>query len=94
MLSMADVKEVLKELTVDEKEALRDRIKTFMGYKDEIDDLRDSMKEQVQAAKSDIKSIDKKDTAKIFSYFRKNATPAELRIDADAIEDLNAEFNS
>ena len=45
MLSMADVKDVLKELTADEKEALRDRIKTFMGYKEEIDDLRDSMKE-------------------------------------------------
>ena len=92
MLSMADVKDVLNELTLDEKTQLHDRIKTFMGYKNEIDDLRDSMKEQVQTAKDEIKSIDKKDTAKIFSYFRKNATPAELRMDADAIEDLNAAF--
>jgi len=92
MLSMTDVQAVLSELTPDEKAQLHDRIKTFLGYKDEIVELRESMKEQVKAAKGEIKSINKQDTAKIFSYFRKNDTPQKLRADANAIEELHEAF--
>jgi len=82
------MKEALAQLTNEEKEDLKNRLKTYMGYQNEIDDLKGSMKEQVEAAGSEIKSLTKKEIRKIFVYFRKRVTPAELREDAEAIEEI------
>lgn len=84
------MKEKLEQLTEQEKEDLKNRVKTYMGYRNEIGDLRDSMKEQVDAAASEIKTLSKKDVRKIFAFFRKQVTAAELREDADTLEEINA----
>jgi hypothetical protein len=82
------MKEKLAQLGNDEKDQLKDRLKTYMGYQSEIDDLKESMREQVTAAGQEIKGLTKKEIRKIFAYFRKKATPAELREDAEAIEEI------
>jgi len=82
------MKEKLKLLTNDEKSELKNRLKTYMGYQSEIDDLKESMKEQVTAAGDEIETLTKKEVKKIFTYFRKKVTPAELREDAEAIEEI------
>jgi len=82
------MKEKLELLTNEEKEDLKNRLKTYMGYQNEIDDLKESMREQVTAAVSEIKNLTKKEIRKIFAYFKKKATPAELREDAEAIEEI------
>lgn len=78
----------LELLTNDEKSELKNRLKTYMGYQREIDDLKESMKEQVTAAGDEIETLTKKEVKKIFTYFRKKATPAELREDAETIEEI------
>lgn len=84
------MKEKLEQLTEQEKEDLKNRVKTYMGYRNEISDLRDSMREQVDAAASEIKTLSKKDVKKIFAFFRKQVTAAELREDADTLEEINS----
>jgi hypothetical protein len=82
------MKEKLKLLTNDEKGCLKNRLKTYMGYQREIDDLKESMKEQVTAAGTEIETLTKREVKKVFTYFRKKTTPIELREDAEAIEEI------
>lgn len=78
----------LEKLTDPEKDDLKNRLKTYMGYQSQIDDLRESMREQVTAATTEIGGITKKEVRKVFAYFKKKATPDELREDAEAIEEI------
>lgn len=82
------MKDKLEQLSTEEKEDLKNRLKTYMGYQAQIDDLRESMREQVTAAGQEIDGLTKKEVRKIFAYFRKKATPDELREDAEAIEEI------
>lgn len=87
------VENLVAKLSTEEREMLNNRVNTFLGYKQQIKDLQESMKEQVQAAKSELKgSLSKKETGSIFSFFRKNKTPAELRLEADTLEALKEVF--
>ena len=78
----------LDKLSDSDKEELKNRLKTYMGYQNQIDELKESMRDQVIEAAEEIESLTKKETKKIFAYFRKRATPTELREDADAIEEI------
>jgi hypothetical protein len=82
------VKEKLEILSDEEKEDLKNRLKTYQGYQSQIDDLKESMREQVKAAADEINGLTKKEVRKIFAYFRKKATPDELREDAEALEEI------
>lgn len=88
-----NMKEKLDQLSAQDKEDLKNRLKTYMGYQSEIDDLKESMREQVTAATSEVKQLTKKEVRKIFAYFRKKATPDELREDAEAIEEIRTMLN-
>lgn len=83
------MKEKLEQLTDQEKADLKNRVKTYMGYRNEIGDLKDSMKEQIDATVDEIKSLSKKEVKKVFAFFRKQITAAELREDADTLEEIN-----
>ena len=78
----------LEQLSDSDKAELKNRLKTYMGYQNQIDDLKESMREQVTAAGQEIEGLTKKEVRKIFAYFRKKATPTELREDANAIEEI------
>ena len=82
------MKEKLEMLSDEEKDDLKNRLKTYQGYQSQIDDLKESMREQVKAAADEIKGLTKKEVRKIFAYFRKKATPDELREDAEALEEI------
>lgn len=82
------MKEKLEILSDEEKEDLKNRLKTYQGYQSQIDDLKESMREQVKAAADEINGLTKKEVRKIFAYFRKKATPDELREDAEALEEI------
>ena len=82
------MKDKLEILSTEDKDSLKNRLKTYMGYQGQIDDLKESMREQVTAAGQEIKELTKKEVRKIFAYFRKKSTPAELREDAEAIEEI------
>lgn len=82
------MKEKLEMLSDEEREDLKNRLKTYRGYQTQIDDLKESMREQVKAAGDEVKGLSKKEVRKIFAYFRKKATPDELREDAEALEEI------
>lgn len=86
------MKEKLEVLSDEEKEDLKNRLKTYQGYQSQIDDLKESMKEQVSAACSEVNGLTKKEIRKIFAYFKKKTTPDELREDAEAMEEIKTLF--
>ncbi len=83
------MREKLEQLTEQEKSELKSRVKTYIGYRTEIKDLKESMREQVDVAADEIKSLSKKEVKKVFAFFRKQITAAELREDADTLEEIN-----
>jgi len=84
------MKEKLEALHSQEKADFKDGLKTYLGYQDEINELRESQRDQITIVASKVKSLTKKEVRKLFTYFRKQVTPEELRDDAEAIEKITS----
>jgi hypothetical protein len=82
------MKEKLETLSEQEKHDFKDGLKTYIGYQEEIDETKESQREQVTVVASKVKSLSKKEVRKLFNYFRKRVTAAQLRDDAEAIEEV------
>jgi len=82
------MKEKLETLNSQEKADFKDGLKTYLGYQEEIGELRESQREQIVVVASKVKSLTKKEVRKLFTYFRKQVTPEQLRDDAEAIEEI------
>jgi hypothetical protein len=85
---MADTVSKFESLNDQEKADFKDALKTFMGYQEEIAELKESQKDQIVMASKKIESLTKKDIKKLFTYFRKNIEPSDLREDAKILEEV------
>jgi hypothetical protein len=84
------MKEKLETLDSQEKSDFKDGLKTYLGYQEEITDLKESQREQITIVAAKVKSLSKKEVRKLFNYFKKETTPEELREDAEAIEEVES----
>jgi len=82
------MKEKLETLTDQEKADFKDGLKTYLGYQDDIDETKESQREQIKVVASKVKSLSKKEVRKLFNYLRKKISASELRDDAEAIEEI------
>ncbi len=83
------MKEKLELLNIDERAILKDGLKTYLAYQQEINETREVMKDQISRVASEVKTLTKKEVKKLFAYLKKNTTPDELREDAEALEEVD-----
>ena len=84
---MADRKK-FSDLQPAEQTEFKQALKAFTAYQDEIKDLRESQREQIKGLASKLDGWKSKDVRKWFVYIVKSVKPADLREDADGLEEI------
>lgn len=87
---MANEAKKFEALSSDEKAAFKDGLNTYLGYLEEMGETKEAIKNQIQITTKKIPTLDKKEVKKLFNYFKKHTTPAQLREDAQILEEVNA----
>lgn len=80
-------------LSDDEKAEFLDGLRTYLGYEEEIRLTRQSQKDQVARVAEKIELFSRKDVKKLFTYFKRNVKPSDLREDAEVIERIRGDLN-